>query len=221
MQVQSGEFIAPPCIDQIRILHRDDDILIIDKPSGLLSLSGKNPANLDSVHFRLVKDFPTATMIHRLDFGTSGIMVVALNKVANVHLCEQFQQRKTIKRYIAVLDGELEDDSGEISFALAKAEFPRHKVCADTGKEARSQYRVLKRDQQAKSTRVEFTPLTGRTHQLRLHSQAIGHPILGCDLYDLGASFHKANRLQLHASYLAFCHPVTGHKMEFECAVPF
>lgn len=221
MQVQSSEFIAPPCADQIKVLYSDEDILVIDKPSGLLSLSGKNPANLDSVHFRLVKEYPTATMVHRLDFGTSGIMVVALNKPANIDLCKQFQQRQTTKRYVAVLDGELLSDSGEINLPLAKAEFPRHKVCKTTGKEAISRYRVLARNQRPDSTRIEFTPVTGRTHQLRLHSQAIGHAIWGCDLYDLEDSYQKAPRLLLHACYLAFSHPTTGKKMEIHCSAPF
>ncbi len=221
MHVQSTEFIAPPCAEQINVLYQDDDILVIDKPSGLLSLSGKHPANLDSVHYRLVKDYPSATMIHRLDFGTSGLMVVALNKAANVNLCKQFQNRQTHKRYVAVLDGELTDDCGEITLPLAKAEFPRHKVCLETGKAATSRYRVLSKTEAPKSTRFEFTPITGRTHQLRLHSQAMGHSIWGCDLYDSNASAQRAPRLLLHASYLAFCHPVTGQKIEMHCPAPF
>jgi len=88
MQLQSSEFIAPPCTEEIEILHSDECFLIINKPSGLLSLSGKNPANLDSVHYRLVQDFPTATLIHRLDFGTSGLMVIALNKSTNIEICK-------------------------------------------------------------------------------------------------------------------------------------
>ena len=102
-------FIAPPCHEQIQILHEDEHLLVIDKPSGLLSLSGKNPANKDSVHYRLVQDYPTATMVHRLDFGTSGVMVVALNKEVNAHLTKQFQARTVIKNYLATLLGHLAD----------------------------------------------------------------------------------------------------------------
>ena len=101
-QTKPDDFIAPPCTDEIRILFQDAHILLIDKPSGLLSLSGKNPLNKDSVHFRLVRDFPTATLVHRLDFGTSGIMLVALSKPVNAELTKQFQTGRINKTYRAI-----------------------------------------------------------------------------------------------------------------------
>lgn len=218
------DFIAPPCHEQIDILYADKSILIINKPSGLLSLSGKNPLNKDSVHYRVVQDYPTATMVHRLDFGTSGVMVLALNKSVNGHLTKQFQARSVLKTYVAILLGDLVDDEGVIEAPLAKAEFPYQKVCYETGKTAQSHYQVLERLHDAvtgvKTTRVLFTPLTGRTHQLRVHSREIGYPIIGCDLYGLTIdgidSQSLAPRLMLHARSLEFKHPVTGQALRQE-----
>lgn len=207
------DFIAPICHAQVEILYQDDAILVINKPSGLLSLSGKNPLNKDSVHFRLVQDFPNALMVHRLDFGTSGLMLVALSKPIVKHLNTQFSNRTVKKVYQAVLDGVLKNDNGLIDCAIAKGEFPLQKICENTGKVAQSEYVVLKR--LCDRTHVQFTPLTGRTHQLRIHSAAIGHPMIGCDLYGTQASLAKSTRLMLHASELAFDHPLSGERMHF------
>lgn len=194
--VRVDTFIAPPCDGQIKILYQDSDILLIDKPSGLLSLSGKNPLNFDSVHYRLVADFPSATLVHRLDFGTSGIMLVALNKAVNGILTKQFQARTLEKRYTALLHGYLTSDSGIINLPIAKdsGNFPLQKICHSTGKPALSPYRVLERLTEPFATRVEFTPVSGRTHQLRLHSQQLGHSILGCDLYGGEGGGHSGYR---------------------------
>ncbi|GGP41089.1 RluA family pseudouridine synthase [Shewanella saliphila] len=218
-----AEFIAPPCDGVIEILHQDEHLLLINKPSGLLSLSGKNPLNKDSVHYRLVQDFPTATLLHRLDFGTSGIMLVALNKQVNGLLTQQFQQRTIGKTYTAVLYGDLPNEQGKIDFPIAKdvEHFPLMKICHDTGKPAKSHYQVIARHPQGLSTRVRFSPITGRTHQLRIHSQQIGHPILGCDLYHNQQSQQLAPRLLLHATSLSFIHPITLEKMNCLCPSPF
>lgn len=224
------DFVAPACHDFVRILHQDDDILLINKPSGLLSLSGKNPLNWDSVHYRLVHGqegvtpaFPEAKLPHRLDFGTSGIMVVGLNAQSAKHLNKQFQGRSVQKRYIALLDGWVEEDQGRITAAIAKDElqFPRVKLCQATGKAAVSEFSVIHRLEQPPRSLVQFTPVTGRTHQLRVHSQSIGHPILGCDLYKNECSEHMANRLLLHASDLYFEHPTSGEKIHGRCLCPF
>jgi len=217
------EFIAPPCDGIIDVLYQDEHLLLINKPTGLLSLSGKNPLNKDSVHYRLVQDYPTATLAHRLDFGTSGIMLVALNKVVNGLLTKQFQQRTITKTYTAVLYGDLVHQCGDIELPIAKDcdHFPLMKICHDTGKPAHSQYQVIGRHPQGLSTRVIFTPITGRTHQLRLHSQQIGHPILGCDLYHNEQSQQMSSRLMLHASVLSFTHPITALRIDFVCPSPF
>ncbi|WP_447855591.1 RluA family pseudouridine synthase [Enterobacter sp. WI-ESBL-E8] len=221
-------FIAPPCHDDIEILWQDEHLLLINKPSGLLSLSGKNPQNLDSVHYRLVQIFPGCTLVHRLDFGTSGLMVVARNKAINAALCQQFSQRSVEKGYSALLCGHLENDEGVIDAPIAKdpALFPLMSICAISGKPARSRYRVVERFYQGADlplTRVMLTPETGRTHQLRIHCQQLGHPILGCDLYgglDVPGA-EDAPRLMLHASELNFIHPVSGEPVNARHAAPF
>lgn len=221
MSSNADNFVAPPCVDEIEIIYQDEAILLVNKPSGLLTLSGKNPLNLDSVHHRLVQQFPSALMIHRLDLGTSGLLVVALNKIAAAHINRQFQLRTVNKTYQAVLAGQMIDDTGDIELPIAKdpLNFPKLKVCFDTGKPASSHYEVL--DRQADTTRVLFTPLTGRTHQLRIHSAGVGHPILGCDLYGTPESEQMASRLLLHAMTLEFDHPLSGERMHGISPCPF
>lgn len=228
MSVINDTFIAPPCTAQIAMLYHDQQLMIINKPSGLLSLSGKNPLNIDSVHHRLVQTFPGCALIHRLDFGTSGLMVIAANKEANAALCRQFSQRQVDKSYTALLYGHLSEDQGVIDMPIAKdpALFPRMKLCQITGKPARSAYRVLERGYmqgELPFTRVELIPQTGRTHQLRIHCQFLGHPILGCDLYGgkEASGTEQLPRLMLHASKLAFSHPQSGEKLCVECPAPF
>ena len=225
-------FIAPPCEQQIEILYQDDSLLLIDKPSGLLSLSGKNPQNLDSVHYRLVKEYPGCTLVHRLDFGTSGLMVIALNKSVNALLCQQFSQHSVTKHYQALVCGHTEQNSGTIEAAITSnpALFPRMSLCPETGKPARSAYQVVEREffitpdkKRLPVTRLRLLPETGRTHQLRIHCQHLGHPILGCDLYGgkewLGTD--NIPRLMLHASQLNFVHPVTLEPVVAHSTVPF
>ena len=223
MQPQAEPFIAPFCSEQISILYQDDVLLLIHKPSGLLSLSGKHPANLDSVHYRLVKDFPTATLAHRLDFGTSGIMLVALNKTVNGKITKQFQTRSIFKTYTALFAGHMPEDEGILDYPITKDidNFPLQKICQDTGKPAKSHYRVLERLDNPAITRVTFMPITGRTHQLRIHASAGGHPILGCDLYATDDAYHMASRLMLHATELHFDHPITGIRVTGCCPCPF
>ena len=223
MQSKIDHFIAPQCHAEISILFRDEHLLLINKPSGLLSLSGKNPLNKDSVHFRLVQDFPTATLVHRLDFGTSGIMVVALNKMVNAFISKQFQEGTVLKTYTAMLHGHLKEDNGLIEFPIAKDldNFPLQKICYETGKKSVTQYHVIERLENPPRTRVLFSPLTGRTHQLRIHSREINHPILGCDLYTTNEACVLAERLMLHATRIEFVHPATGEKITGVCPCPF
>jgi tRNA pseudouridine32 synthase/23S rRNA pseudouridine746 synthase len=224
------DFIAPVCEEPVVILHQDDDILLISKPSGLLSLSGKNPLNWDSVHHRLIhgqvgvsQAFPEAKLPHRLDFGTSGIMVVGLNAASAQHLNKQFQARTIQKRYVAQLEGWVADDQGQITAPIAKDKniFPLVTICLATGKAAISEYTVLNRLEKPRRSVVQFTPLTGRTHQLRIHSREIGHPILGCDLYKSEHSEQMADRLLLHATDLYFEHPISGEQFHGQCPCPF
>ena len=232
MSVIFDTFIAPPCHDKIEILYQDDHLVLINKPAGLLSLSGKNPLNLDSVHHRLVQIFPGCTLIHRLDFGTSGLMVIARNKAINAALCHQFSQRTVTKVYSALLCGHLANNEGIIDAAIAKdpALFPLMSICPINGKPARSRYRVVERIVQEQEdgtllplTRVQLTPETGRTHQLRIHCQQLGHPILGCDLYGglLLPGTELTPRMMLHASELHFVHPISEALIKACNASPF
>lgn len=225
-------FIAPPCHDNIDVLYQDEHLVLINKPAGLLSLSGKNPLNLDSVHHRLVQIFPGCTLIHRLDFGTSGLMLIARNKAINAALCHQFSQRAVTKVYSALLCGHLDSNEGIIDAAIAKdpALFPLMSICPIKGKPARSRYRVVERIVQKQEdgtllplTRVQLTPETGRTHQLRIHCQQLGHPILGCDLYGgrLLPGSELTPRMMLHASELHFVHPVSEALIKACNASPF
>ncbi|WP_413596340.1 RluA family pseudouridine synthase [Citrobacter youngae] len=225
-------FVAPPCHDEIEILYQDEHLLLINKPSGLLSLSGKNPQNLDSVHYRLVQIFPGCTLVHRLDFGTSGLMVVARNKAINAALCQQFSQRSVTKVYSALLCGHLKQDDGVIDAAIVKdpALFPLMSISTISGKPARSRFRVIERFNQLLKdgrslplTRVQLMPETGRTHQLRLHCQHLGHPIWGCDLYG-GREWpgtEQTSRLMLHASELRLLHPISKEHINVCHASPF
>lgn len=223
MQSNVDNFIAPKCDAEITVLFQDEHLLLINKPSGLLSLSGKNPLNKDSVHFRLVQKFPTATLVHRLDFGTSGIMIVALNKSVNALIGKQFQEGKVTKTYTAILHGHLSDERGLIEFPIAKDvdNFPLQKICYDTGKKASTHYNVIERLESPPRTRILFMPVSGRTHQLRIHSREINHPILGCDLYASDEAALMASRLMLHATRIEFIHPVSGEKITGFCPCPF
>ena len=228
-QISGDDFVAPACDLEIELLYQDEHLLVINKPTGLLSLSGKNPLNKDSVHYRLRQDYPAVAMVHRLDFGTSGLMVLALDKSVNAHLTKQFQSRRIVKRYIALLSGHVAENEGVINLPIAKDDFPRQKICYNTGKDAISHYRVIERyvDREAdcKLTKLLYSPKTGRTHQLRIHSPQIGHSIICSDLSPstLNGVDTKSlsKRLCLHAHYLEFEHPVHGGTMRYNSDAEF
>ena len=202
-------FVLPPCAGQIRILQEDADFLLIDKPTRLLSVPGRHPQNRDSVISRLEANYPGVSIVHRLDFDTSGVMVIPRNKAALSHISKQFQARTVNKHYTAVVAGLMEQDEGVIDLPIAADEGPKYKICPATGKPSVTEYQTLARDEAAGTTRVFLHPITGRSHQLRLHLQAIGHPILGCEFY-AGEFAKAADRLLLHATDLRLMHPVTG-----------
>ena len=213
-------FILPPCAGQIRILQEDTEFLLIDKPTRLLSVPGRHPQNRDSVISRLEADYPGVSIVHRLDFDTSGVMVVPRNKKALSHISKQFQARTVSKHYTAVVAGLMEQDEGVIDLPIASDDGPKYKICAATGKPSITEYEVLARDKVNATTRVFLHPITGRSHQLRLHLQAIGHPILGCEFY-AGEFAKVADRLLLHATDLQFVHPLTGEAVFIESPADF
>jgi tRNA pseudouridine32 synthase / 23S rRNA pseudouridine746 synthase len=213
-------FILPPCDGEVEILQKEQDFLLINKPTRLLSVPGRHPQNRDSVISRLLPDYPGAAIVHRLDFDTSGLMVIPLNKPALSDISKQFQARTVSKHYTAVVAGLMAQDEGTIDLPIASGEGPKYKICQATGKPSVTEFTVLGRDEQARTTRVFLHPITGRSHQLRLHLQAIGHPILGCEFY--GGEFATAvDRLLLHATDLRFLHPVTGEDVFIESVPDF
>lgn len=211
----------PPTDPWLSILHEDSDIVVLDKPSGLLTVPGKNLALADCLEARVQARHPTAKVVHRLDKDTSGILLMALNKKALGYLGSQFEGRKTRKSYAARVWGELEGESGRIDLPLATdwEHKPRQRVDVERGRPSQTEWEVVAREKNA--TRVRLTPITGRTHQLRLHMMAIGHPILGDQFYATGEALAAADRLQLHAEMLSFFHPADGLERTFMAPCPF
>lgn len=225
----------------ISILYHDDAIAIVQKPSCLLSVPGRGEHKQDCVIARVRARFPNASgpmMVHRLDFETSGLIVVALTPDAQRHLSRQFEFREVDKAYVALLDGVLPHDTGEVRMKI-RVDWdnrPRQMVCEEHGRDSLTRYRVLAREPLAPAaptpspvrTRVEFTPITGRSHQLRVHAafpQSLGGlamPILGDPLYgDAHNAPTSPSRLCLHATYLAINHPATNQRLEFRSPEPF
>jgi tRNA pseudouridine32 synthase/23S rRNA pseudouridine746 synthase len=211
----------PPTEPYLNILHVDEDILVVDKQSGLLSVPGKDPSLWDCIEFRARKTYPTAGMCHRLDKDTSGVLVLALNKRAHGFIGSQFEFRKTTKSYVARVSGIIEQDSGLIDLPLATdwENKPRQRVDHENGRPSQTEWQVIEREE--KATRVKLIPLTGRTHQLRVHMKALGHVILGDAFYADGDDLAAADRLQLHAAELGFTHPTTKEFMTFSAPIPF
>ncbi len=211
---------APP-VDDLDIIHADDDILVLNKPAGLLSVPGKSADLADCVEARARAAYPCATMVHRLDMATSGVMVAALNRAAHRHLGLQFERRHVEKTYVARVRGAMRDEEGTIDLPL-RCDWPnrpKQMVDHELGRSALTDWRVLARESGA--TRVALSPRTGRSHQLRVHMAALGHPILGDEFYAPAPVRRAADRLQLHAERLAFFHPADGRRCVFFVPCPF
>jgi tRNA pseudouridine32 synthase/23S rRNA pseudouridine746 synthase len=206
------------------VIHADRHLLVLDKPPGLLSVPGLGPANQDCLARRAAAAHPGARIVHRLDRETSGVIAMALDADTHRNLSRQFERREVDKCYVAVVAGLVERDEGEIALPLRKdldppTPGPRHIVDHEQGRRALTRYRVLARDDDR--TRLELRPLTGRSHQLRVHLEAIGHPILGDDLYAPPEVVALADRMLLHAESLSLTHPTTDERMTFETPCPF
>jgi tRNA pseudouridine32 synthase/23S rRNA pseudouridine746 synthase len=214
-------YLVPHSTEDIDILYEDADLLLVRKPDLLLSIPGRHPSNKDSLITRLRRDYPSASIVHRLDLDTSGIMVIPLTKPAHAHISRQFQQREVKKTYHAIVYGTVRQDEGEIDLPITPdwADRPRQKICYERGKHALTRFQVLARP--GDRTRLLLTPVTGRSHQLRIHLRELGHPILGCDMYAHETALHMAPRLMLHATTLEFAHPVTGERVLGQCPPDF
>lgn len=206
----------------LAVVAIDDTFVVVDKPSGLLSVPGRGPEKQDCVSARVQREFPDALIVHRLDMETSGLMVFARGLAAQRALSRSFEQRQVDKRYEAVADGLLLHDEGQLEWPLIAdwPNRPRQKVDMAWGKPSVTRYRVLGRDEVAATTRVELTPITGRSHQLRVHLATLGHAILGDSLY-ASARAANASRLHLHATHLSFPHPNSAVDCTYQSVAPF
>ncbi|MBU2894162.1 bifunctional tRNA pseudouridine(32) synthase/23S rRNA pseudouridine(746) synthase RluA [Colwellia sp. D2M02] len=216
---------TPPMSPYLDIIYQDSDIVIINKTSGILSVPGRLPEHQDCLQNRVQRVLPTATIVHRLDMATSGLMLLALNKPAHVAISRQFEKRQTQKSYIARVYGQVAQDQGSVDLPLICdwPNRPKQMVDHDYGKAALTHYKVLSRDtsNERNSTLVELSPVTGRSHQLRVHMLALGHPILGDRLYANPQALALSPRLQLHALSLSFTHPSTQAQVSFNAPCPF
>ena len=210
---------APPDLP-LRVMHHDSEIVVVDKPAGLLSVPGRGEDRADCLIARLRGVFPEILLVHRLDIDTSGVMVFALTRRAQADLGQQFETRQVRKTYVARLWGKLEPVEGRVDLPLIVdwPNRPRQHVNHETGRPAQTDWKVLGFDGQ--ETRVRLMPLTGRSHQLRVHMAETGHPILGDPLYAEGAA-RDFPRLMLHAESLRFRHPETRKTVTFTAPAPF
>lgn len=210
----------------IEILYVDDAILVLDKPDGLLSVPGRGLEKQDCLAARVQMSYPDALIVHRLDMATSGLMVMARGMAAQRQLNQAFAAREVKKRYVAVVAGQLDappEGWGCIDFPIVVdwPNRPLRRVDPRLGKPSLTRWRVLGHDAAGHHTRLELEPVTGRSHQLRVHLRELGHPILGDRLYAPPDVRVAARRLLLHASSLGFAHPLTGEGLAFERAAPF
>lgn len=210
----------PPLDPYLTILHRDRDFLVLDKPSGLLSVPGRHPALYDSLLTRVQKEFPKALIVHRLDKDTSGIVLMSLSRKAHAFVAAQFEARETKKSYVAEVWGRVEGEEGVIDLPLAidPDNKPRHRVDHENGKPALTRWQVIGLGENR--TRLRLFPMTGRTHQLRVHMKALGHVILGDEFYADGEALAASDRLLLHAEELSFRKP-DGSDVTFTAPTPF
>jgi tRNA pseudouridine32 synthase/23S rRNA pseudouridine746 synthase len=204
-----------------RIVFQDDQLLVLDKPSGLLAVPGRGPDLQDCLSARVQRQIPAASVVHRLDRDTSGLMVMAMTAEAQRNLSAQFAARIVEKRYIAIVYGSPDAERGTIELPMRK-DFdhpPRHMIDLQSGRPATTLWRVLEQDNS--TARLEVKPITGRSHQIRLHLATIGHPILGDQLYAHAEALAKAPRLMLHARMLSLVHPTTGKRILWTVRSPF
>ena len=224
----------PPRGTDLDILCQDESLLVVNKPAGLLAVPGRGADKADSLISRVHERFSDALVVHRLDMATSGLMLLARGAEMQRHLSGLFRERRVGKRYVAILSGQVNGVAGEVDLPLSSdwPNRPRQKVDILAGKPSLTRYRLLtyphiplclpvpQHESGLGASRVELEPVTGRTHQLRVHMAAIGHPIIGDALYggDVGG---RAVRLLLHARMLSFMHPVSGKLLTVECEAPF
>jgi len=214
---------APPSVSAVPLAYHDNAFIIANKPAGLLTVPGRGPEKQDCLINRLLLQHPNSRIVHRLDQPTSGIVIVPQSYQALRHIGQQFEARQVSKRYSAIVAGIIEQDEGSIELPLICdwPNRPRQMVDWANGKAALTHYRVLARDTDLQQTRVALTPVTGRSHQLRVHMLELGHPIVGDTLYAPQAVAAASARLLLHAEQIGFSHPDTAAPFAIELPAPF
>ena len=218
----SNHFVYMPPQQPLCIVYEDDDLVVIDKPAGLLSVPGRLPEHQDSAYLRVVEKYPHAKITHRLDMATSGILMFAKHRNAEVAVSKMFQARTVQKNYIALVQGKLEGQgSVDVPLMTDWENRPRQMVHFELGKAAKTLYQAVQYFEVEDITRVLLTPVTGRSHQLRVHMQYIGHPITGDQFYHPDYRQSALKRMALHASYLAFKQPLSGVDVEIRGNLPF
>jgi tRNA pseudouridine32 synthase/23S rRNA pseudouridine746 synthase len=206
---------------EVPVLYHDDYFAVLDKPSGLLSVKGIGPKKLDCLAVRVVSAIEGARIVHRLDMDTSGVIIMARDADTHRELSRQFQDREVEKIYLAEVGGLVVEENGIIDIPIRKDMEHPPKQCVDfeRGKSSQTHWTVLQRNEN--STSLEVRPITGRSHQLRIHLREIGHPILGDDLYAPPELVSMAPRLMLHAHTLTITHPANGERISFTAPCPF
>jgi len=207
--------------EEVEIIYADDALVIANKPTLLLSVPGRGEAKQDCLIHRLAINFSGILTVHRLDWETSGLTVLALNKEVHRNLSRQFQQRQVHKSYTTVVYGITEQESGEINLPL-RCDWdnrPRQIIDHKQGKASQTFWQHISNTKN--TTRLCLTPVTGRSHQLRVHMTAMGHPILGDHLYAHKEALNLSERLLLHATDLQFTHPVSNEIVNYHCPPPF
>lgn len=216
------KFVYMPPQEPLSIVYEDDDLVVIEKPAELLSVPGRLPEHHDSAYLRVLEKYPNAKITHRLDMATSGILMFAKHRDAEVAISKMFQARTVTKSYIALVQGKLEGEgSVDVPLITDWENRPRQMVHFELGKSAKTLYQALEYNVEEDITRVLLTPITGRSHQLRVHMMHIGHPITGDKIYHPEPERSVLNRMALHASYLAFTQPLSGTEVEIKGNVPF
>ena len=214
------------CPAELTVLYADDALLVLDKPAGMLSVPGRGEDKQDCLSARAQSLHPDALVVHRLDMATSGVMVLARSPAAQCTLNQAFANRAVTKRYIAVVDGHPAPSIGtwgviDLPIIVDWPNRPRRVIDHQLGKPSVTRWRVLSHNEHDQTTRVELEPVTGRSHQLRVHLLAMGHAIVGDALYGSPRVQAMADRLLLHACSLELCHPVTAQPMRFVSAAHF
>ncbi len=212
----------PPLHTKLDILYEDSDIIALNKPSGLLSVPGRGEDKQDCMLSRLQQDYAQALVIHRLDMSTSGIILFALNKAAQVEMGKLFEQKHIQKKYIAKVHGKPVEISGIINQPLMTdwPNRPRQKIDYRSGKPSQTKYTLISTDEDNNSL-IMLQPVTGRSHQLRVHMSSLGHAILGDELYGTAQTRNASNRLLLHARNICFIHPMTEKMINIDCDITF